>query len=503
MYHIGFILYFCFMNCYALGNHFEKKKLIYYCANRAEKPWDANSDLICSGSFYPAVLDLLFYVDHNAELKSDILEFFGWDYKNNYYKLRLKKDLFFHNNRKVTAKDLEFSILRYFFIKSPNIGNTLQLNIHGTNKISSGNKFYSGLVSGVKILDDRTIALIPAKSNPSFLYTLAHFSFSLVPIEELHDDYLTWKKWPIGIGAYKVTKFNKQDKLIVLSLNNKKGYPYAADEILFLQERIYEPDITNKDYLAARHTKYAKEKLLVPMYRRVIEFNFNSDLGRSKEFRRAIALAISREEIVKNTFVPTVPLYEILLSSSLGRINIKEGQNIKEAKKVIKFLLKNKSQIFSIPYSEDDSYLGSSYKDTLKHQLEVIGLNISFKENFKNIWDPFAIEFKNAPFYIHSTEGDYFDPILNFTKYRIGSPAKNSFLKDDLIEILFDETKEAPSRDILNERLKNISRYFYEQRILVPLFEVPSIVYYKKDKIRTIGRQFGGITLYLQNIEVK
>ena len=57
------------------------KKLIYYCANRAEKPWDENSDLVCSGSFYPAVLDLLFYVDHNAELRSDILESFRWDYK--------------------------------------------------------------------------------------------------------------------------------------------------------------------------------------------------------------------------------------------------------------------------------------------------------------------------------------------------------------------------------------------------------------------------------------
>ena len=56
------------MNCYASENQTDKKRLIYYCANRVEKPWDENSDLVCSGSFYPAVLDLLFYVDHNAEL---------------------------------------------------------------------------------------------------------------------------------------------------------------------------------------------------------------------------------------------------------------------------------------------------------------------------------------------------------------------------------------------------------------------------------------------------
>ncbi len=500
---IGFFLCFIIFNCYAVEKQSDKKKLIYYCANRAEKPWDENSDLVCSGSFYPAVLDLLFYVDHNAELRSDILESFRWDYKNNYYKLKLKENLFFHNNRLVTAKDLEFSILRYFFVVSPNIGNTFQLNIRGTDKIKKGEKFVSGLVEGVKVLDEKTIALIPAKANPSFLYTLTHFSFSLVPMEELDEDYITWKKWPIGLGAYKVAAFNKKEKSVILSLHNKIDYPNAADEIIFLQERKMEPDITNKDYVAARQTKYTKERLLVPMYRRIIEFNYNSELGNLKEFRRAIALAISREEIVKDTLVPTVPLYELLLSSSLGRINIKESQNIIEAKKIISLLIKNKKSVYKIPFSEDSSYLGNQYKNTLRNQLETIGLNISFQENIKNVWDPFSIEFKNSPFYIHSTEGDYFDPILTFTKYRRGSPSKHSFLKDELIETLLEETKEAPSRDILNERLKNISRYFYEQRILIPLFEIPNIVYYKKDKIKTIGRQFGGITLYLQNIEVK
>lgn len=503
MCYLKLVLCFAFVNCLAIAKQDDRKRLIYYCGNRADKPWDENSDLACSGSFYPAVLDSLFYIDHNAELKSDILDTFRWDYKNKHYKLKLKDNLYFHNKRKVNAKDLEFSILRYFFVFKPSIGNTFHLNIKGTKKISKGQKFESGLVEGVKIIDDLTIALVPAKANPSFLYTFTHFSFALVPKEELKEDYITWKEWPIGLGAYKVVDFNKKEKSVTLLLNNKKNYPNAAEEVLFQQERKIEPDITIKDFLASKSNKYVKERLLVPMYRRVIEFNFNSEYGRSKEFRRAIALAISREELVKKTYIPTNPLYEILLSSSLGRINIKESQNINEAKKVITLITKNKKNVFLIPYSEDLSYLGAEYRNILKKQLENVGINILFIENNKNIWDPFSIEFLNAPFYIHSTEGDYYDPILNFTKYKKGSPSQNSFLKDDLIEVLLEETKEAPSRDILNERLKNISRYFYEQRILVPLFEIPSIVYYKKEKIKSIGRQFGGITLYLQNIEVK
>ena len=65
-------------------------------------------------------------------------------------------------------------------------------------------------------------------------------------------------------------------------MHNKIDYPNAADEIIFLQERKMEPDITNKDYVAARQTKYTKERLLVPMYRRIIEFNYNSELGNLK-----------------------------------------------------------------------------------------------------------------------------------------------------------------------------------------------------------------------------
>ena len=112
------------------------------------------------------------------------------------------------------------------------------------------------MVEGLKILDDRTIAITPSKSNPSFLYTLTHFSFSLVPIEELNSDLITWKKWPVGVGAYKVTEHFKKEKSFLLELVDPASYPNAPKEILYEQIRIYEPDITNKDYITSRNKKY-------------------------------------------------------------------------------------------------------------------------------------------------------------------------------------------------------------------------------------------------------
>ncbi len=477
--------------------------IIYFCGNKSENPWGEDAILECRGSFNPAVLGLLLYIDNNAEINPLSLESFDWDFEKKYYILKLKDNLYFHNNRKATAKDLEFSILRHLFSKYPNIGNAIQINLKGIEKIKKGQKYQSGLVDGVKVLDDRTVVLIPSNSNPSFLYTLAHFSFSLVPMEELNSDLITWKKWPIGVGAYKVIEENIEQRSYLLSLVNSKEFPKAPKEILFEQERIYEPDITLKDFKSAKDKKYIKEELLVSLNRRVFEFNFSSDLGKNKNFRRAVALALCRIEISKATNIQTKPLYELLTPGNIGRINIIENQNLKESSKIFKKMLGSRSnKVFKIPYTEDGSYLGAAYRNIIKEQFARAGLQIEFQEVIKNIWNPFSMEFKGSPFYLVSTEADYFDPILNYTVYSKQSPALNSHPNDELLESLLEETKEAPSRDILNERLKNISRYYYENRLVIPLFEVPSIIYYNPEKIKSIGIQFGGIIFYLQNIEV-
>ncbi|APJ02969.1 ABC transporter substrate-binding protein [Silvanigrella aquatica] len=494
--------FFCLFSFNLMAN--QSNSIIYYCESHSLNAWDEDTILACRGSFYPAVLNSLLYLDNNVELRPLSLESFDWDFKNKYYKLKLKENLYFHNNRKVTSKDLEFSILRHLFAKYPNTGNTMQINLKGSEKIRHGQEYKSGLVEGLKILDERTVAIVPAKLNPYFLYSLSHFSFSLVPMEELNSDLLTWKKWPVGSGPYKIIEADYQKKIFYLSLINKLQYPKAAHHIIYELNRIYEPDITLKDSIAANTPKYKQDELLVPLYRRVIEFNYGNSLGANKHFRRAVSLAMSRNEITKSVDIPVKPLYELLTPGNIGRLNLKEDiqltDSIESFKRVLgkNFMIK----IFKIPYTEDSSYLGSKYRDVIKTQLKNAGLNIQFIEVSKNIYNPFGSEFKDSPFYLLSTETDFFDPILNFAKYSKISPSINSHGNDKILETLLDETKEASSRDILNERLKNISRYFYDNRILVPLFEIPTVAYYNPFKISSIGNQFGGVIFYLQHLEL-
>ncbi len=493
-----------FFHSYGNANTMEMKNIIYYCENKAQNPWVEDAIAACRGSFLPAVLGLLIYIDNNADIKPMLLESFDWDYKNNYYKLKLKENLFFHNGRKVTAKDLEFSLLRHFFTKQKNTGSMILINLKGKDQITHGQTYKSGIVEGVKMLDERTVAITPEKYSPYFLYTLTHFIYSLVPQEELEDDLVTWKKWPIGAGAYKITKEDKNNNAFILSLVDTKEYPKSPREILFEQTRTLEPDITVKDSISANDKKYVKEELLAPLYRRIFEFNYSSKLGKNKDFRKAVALALSKEEISKLTNVPTKHLNEIIPPGSIGRIHVKEKQNLEESKRLFqKIFGKNNKKIYKVPHTEDKSYLGKKYREKIISMFADAGFHIKFCEITKNLWDPFSVDFKNSPLYLVSTAADYFDPISNFTMYRKGSPAINSYPHDKLLENLIDEASEASDRQILNTKLKNISTYFYKNTVILPLFEIPTIAYYKPEKIKSIGVQFGGLIFYLHNLEVK
>ena len=228
---------------------------------------------------------------------------------------------------------------------------------------------------------------------------------------------MTWKKWPVGVGAYKIIEEDKKNRSYQLALVDHKNYPKAPKLIYFEQERIFEPDVTLKDAAAMKNSKYNKEVLSFPYMQRNINFNFSSTLGKNKDFRKAVSLAISRNEIVKTTEIETKPSYEIITSGVVGRIKILENRNLKESSNLfMKVLGENKTKIYKIPYSSDHSLLVRKYRDVIKNQLFKAGLHIEFYEG-KNLWEPYMDEFKNSPFSLDSSMADAFDFISTFTSY--------------------------------------------------------------------------------------
>jgi len=481
---------------------FDSETIVFYCESKVAPLWSYAAPANCRGSFNPAVLGLLFYIDKNAELKPSAIDKYSWDFKHQHYKLILKDNLYFQNGRKVTAKDFEFSILRFFFTKEANIASTFMSNLLGTEKIQRGQPYQSGAIEGIKILDDKTIILKPAKYNPNFLYTFALADYALVPQEELQQDLLTWKTWPIGSGPYKVKSFDEKTGIYHLKLDKEKEYPNAPKKILFESNYIYEPDLTLKDKEAAVSKKYKKETMLASFYIRLLNFNFSSNLGKDLDFRKAVSFALSQSKISRATIPKTQPLYETIPIGGIGRINVGELHNIDEAKKLFKKVLGENydNTIFKIPYTPD-IYLGEEYLNIIKKQLSLAGFKVEFVKT-TNLWNPFNNEFKDSPMYLCSQGADFIDPLVSFSKYRKGGPAADRYPSDPELGALIEETKDSNNRNLLNERLKLISNYFHEYKIVIPLFNVPTTVYYKANKIKNVGDQFGGATFYLFHVEL-
>ena len=140
------------------------------------------------------ILGQLIYMTDSYDLKPGLLESFNWDFKEKAYTLKLRDGLIFHNGRKVDSKDLEFTLLRGFFSKKPSFASAFINNIEGAENIKPDSKYRSGMISGVKIVDERTVKVKLKEPNPSFLHSIARAYYSLVPMEELKDNFQSWKK---------------------------------------------------------------------------------------------------------------------------------------------------------------------------------------------------------------------------------------------------------------------------------------------------------------------
>ena len=486
-----------------LGAIMNSNEIVFYSPNKAENPWIANASCDTRHFFMTAVMGLLVYMDKDFNIKPLSLKSFHWDNENKHYVLTIKENIYFTNGRKVTIEDLEFSILRHIFATATNEGAMKLINIKGTEKIKPGEPFYSGKVEGIKILDQSSLAIIPSSPNSNFMYLFSRWNYSFVPREELMDDLLNWKKWPIGVGAYKITNEDKENRNYTLELVDSKTYPFAPQKIIFDQERKTKPDLTLKDALATKDSSFKKMELTALQNVRVFSFNYSSKLGINSDFRKAVHLSLHRKTISHLTLDPTTPLNELLTKGAVGRINIDENQNIVEANKLFKKSLGSQmNEVFKIPYSSDIEYLGNDYRNELTKQLGTAGLKVEFVLS-STLWDPFLGEFLNSPFRMHSIVADFYDPLMSFGMYKKGSPLVNSSPNDDKLGQLLEEAKKSPNKDALEQNIENLSHYFNENNIVVPLLEIPTIAYYNPQKINSIGEQFGGQTFHLANIIMK
>ncbi|WP_186645652.1 ABC transporter substrate-binding protein [Fluviispira vulneris] len=472
-----------------------------------DNPYAENSPGSTLATLNVAILGQLMDIDKYYNIYPRILERAYYDFKEKKYILKLRDKTYFHNGRLADSKDLEFSLLRGFFTKRINYFKMYFGNIEGLEEIEKQNitKFKSGFVSGVKIIDNLTLSVKLKEPNPDFLYSLIEPYFSLVAMEALEENYMTWKKYPVGAGPYKIVEPGYHDgetKLIKVQKDLKTG----PDEVFFYTkyDTSKECDILAFNSKRENIEKYKLFESKNSISMNVINFNFNIELRNNENFRKFINAAIDRTELIKS-IVGATEAYETLPKHYWGRIEALDPYNPKLASQYYQLIPKNlreKEWNLSV-------YSGKKITPQKKNVAENIKLQLSrygFKINFYPSNDKFFSEItgQQTALRLAGTLTTMNDPLIAFSAYTLDSPYKNERpLQDEKLNSLYLRAKEAASKEERVASVKILSKYFIEKTYAVPLFEIKNAIFYNNNKIKSLGAQNQAHILDVAKIEMK
>lgn len=250
-------------------------------------------------------------LDTDLKVQPDIAQ--SWDVSNSgkTYTFKLRDDVVFHtgNARRVTAEDVKYSIERAAdpANASPTVraylGNIVGLRDRYENKAAS--------VSGVKVIDDRTIQIDLIEPSDYFLSELTYPVAFVVDRQQIEANPRNWTQKPSGTGPFKLAEFKPAEKIrLVRNDRYHLGAP-KLDEVVFelgggsLLTR-YENDEIHIGYIPASLLDSVKDgsNALAKEYRpvpnmAVFYFTLNPQKAPfdDPKVRQAFALTIDRETL--------------------------------------------------------------------------------------------------------------------------------------------------------------------------------------------------------------
>lgn len=297
--------------------------------------------------------------------------------------INLRKNVKWHDGKKFTSKDVVFT---YNTILDPKVFNSIKSNYKE--------------VKSVKALDDYTIEITYKKA---YFKALEIWMVGILPYHLLKDEKnlmtSSFNKNPIGTGPYTLESF-KVGQDIKLKANDTyfEGKP-KIDELLYK----FIPD-TNTSFLFLKQKKLDLSSLTPLQIDRQIDNDFKKsfEIIESQSFsysyvglnlknekfkdiriRRALSLAINRQELVDILFFghgkicngPFLPG-----SFAYDEKTKVVQQNIKEAKKLLKELGYNKNNPFSfelVTNTGNDTRINAA--QILQYQLSKVGINMNIR----------------------------------------------------------------------------------------------------------------------------
>ena len=440
-----------------------------------------------------SIFDNLIYKNYSNDLAPALITTFKWNPEDSSYLLELKQNVHFHNGREVTAKDLEFSLLRNYYLYSGSRFKNFYRNIKGIKKIKNSTFHLTGNVSGIEVIEKYKLKITLNTKDESFIYFLANNQFLMLPQEELKSDYNTWRNKPVGCGHYKY--LNKEKDTYTLKSTTPKD---KSPKVI----KLISNDISNNVDLVLHN--HLKKQTLKRSYSKdfktatSIAFNYKNPISHNPKLREAINYAISRDYIVEGRHDKQA-LNEVLPSKQVGRLNILREHNIIKAKTIVKGL---ESELKSSNFLVDASELNSNDSNDLEIlnltllQIRNAGINISLLDPNKN--------------------SDKNKVLLRFIKYNSDSfntpdllselkrKRENYFpLKDNEINKFLESDYLSQSQESKIKNTKKIAMHIHTNNYFVPLYESKATILTNYTKVKDLGNQNIDDSLIIKNILMK
>lgn len=230
------------------------------------------------------------------------------------YTFVLRDDIFFHSGRRVTAEDVRWSIER---AAAPETLSTTAPAYLGD--IVGFREYFFGLadeLTGVRVLDERTVAITIDAPKTYFLAKLAYPTAFVVDRQTVESNPRNWERNPNGTGPYRLREWRLGERIVLEAApNHHLGAPAIRGVVYQLSggsaltrfengeldvapvsvsdvDRARDP---NSD-LSARYQVYPQ--LTVSF----IAFNVDVPPFDDPLVRRALAQAIDRQKVAEVTF---------------------------------------------------------------------------------------------------------------------------------------------------------------------------------------------------------
>ncbi len=248
-------------------------------------------------------------LDTDLKVQPDIAK--SWEVSNGgkTYTFKLRDNVVFHNNKRITSADVKYSIERAAdpTNASPTVlaylGNIVGLRDRFSNKATS--------VSGVKVIDETTIQIDLIEASDFFISELTYPVSFVVDKDQVEKNPRNWTQKPNGTGPFKLAEFTPAETIRLVRNDRYHLGPPKLDEVVFelgggsLLTRYENNELhvgsfpaSLLDAIKAGSNPLSKDYRAVPS---MATFYFNLNSSQSPfddpKVRQAFAMSIDRQQI--------------------------------------------------------------------------------------------------------------------------------------------------------------------------------------------------------------